>query len=49
MIFLIKKLKIFSRLFREYCKNISQNIVTKVVKKYAGVACVIMFAPTFSD
>jgi hypothetical protein len=40
-------LKIFSRKFKEYSKNISQKIITKAIKKQAGVACVIPFSPTF--
>jgi hypothetical protein len=32
--------------FQEYSKNISPKTVTKVVKKQAGVTCVIPFAPS---
>jgi hypothetical protein len=36
-------LKIFSKIFQKYSKNISPKVVTKVVKKQIGVAHVILF------
>jgi hypothetical protein len=38
-------LKIFSKIFQEYFKNISQKSITKVVKKQMNMAHIISFAP----
>jgi hypothetical protein len=37
----------FSKIFQEYSRNISPKAVTKVVKKQANVACVILFTPFY--
>jgi hypothetical protein len=47
MEFFLKNLKIFQIFFQKYSKNIlniSHKLVTKIVKKQVGLACVIMFA-----
>jgi len=40
-----KKFKIFSKIFQEYSKNISQKTITKIIIKQIGVAHVSLFAP----
>jgi hypothetical protein len=37
-------MKIFSRIFFKYFKNISPKEITNEIKKQASVACVIPFA-----
>jgi hypothetical protein len=38
-------MKIFSKIFEEYFRNISSKVVTKTIKKQACVVHVIPFAP----
>jgi hypothetical protein len=38
-------LKIFSRIFEKYSRDISPKTIIEVVKKQAGVAHIIAFAP----
>jgi hypothetical protein len=48
MEFFLKNLKIFSKIFQKYSKNIlriSHKVFTKTIENQVGVACVIMFAP----
>jgi hypothetical protein len=45
IIWLLKKLNTFSKLFQKHFRNIFQKIVTKAIIKQAGVAHVIPFAP----